>query len=118
MGYRNASIFNQEAEILGYKRVLAINRNDTKAEKSSGGNADISYKIRLGEKILINFNQMFFYTHLDNPLVLQRSGSNYEFANADGYTESMGAETFFKFGFYDFVLFVGYTYTDATNHFS
>ncbi len=118
MGYRNASIFNQEAEILGYKGVLAINRDDTKAENSSGGNADISYKMRLGEKILINFNQMFFYTHLNNPLVLQRNGSNYEFANADGYTESMGAETFFKFGFYDFVLFVGYTYTDATNHFS
>ena len=30
----------------------------------------------------------------------------------------MGTETFFKLGFYDFVLFVGYTYTDATNHFS
>jgi len=118
MGYRNASIFNQEAEILGYKNVLAINRNTTKAEQSYGGNADIGYKLPLGEKMFINFNQMFFYTYLDNPLVLQSNGSNYEFANANGYTKSMGAETFFKFGFYDFVLFVGYTYTDATNYFS
>jgi iron complex outermembrane receptor protein len=118
MGYRNASIFNQESEILGYKNVLAINRNNTKAEQSYGGNADIGYKLPLGEKMFINFNQMFFYTYLDNPLVLQSNGSNYEFANANGYTKSMGAETFFKFGFYDFVLFVGYTYTDATNHFS
>ncbi len=118
MGYRNASIFNQESEILGYKNVFAINRNNTKAEQSYGGNADIGYKLPLGEKMFINFNQMFFYTYLDNPLVLQSNGSNYEFANANGYTKSMGAETFFKFGFYDFVLFVGYTYTDATNHFS
>ena len=118
MGYRNASIFNQEAEILGYKNVLAINRNTTRAEQSYGGNADIGYKLPLGEKMFINFNQMFFYTYLDNPLVLQSNGSNYEFANANGYTKSMGTETFFKFGFYDFVLFVGYTYTDATNHFS
>jgi len=118
MGYRNASIFNQEAEILGYKNVLAINRNTTKAEQSYGGNADIGYKLPLGEKMFINFNQMFFYTYLDNPLVLQSNGSNYEFANANGYTKSMGAETFFKFGFYDFVLFVGYTYTNATNYFS
>jgi iron complex outermembrane receptor protein len=118
MGYRNASIFNQESEILGYKNVLAINRNNTRAEQSYGGNADIGYKLPLGEKMFINFNQMFFYTYLDNPLVLQSNGSNYEFANANGYTKSMGAETFFKFGFYDFVLFVGYTYTDATNHFS
>ena len=117
MGYRNASIFNQEAEILGYKNVLAINRNNTKAEQSFGGNADIGYKFPINEKMFINFNQMFFYTYLSNPLVLQNNGSNYEFTNANGYTKSLGAETFFKFGFYDFVLFVGYTYTDATNHF-
>ncbi|MEW5675680.1 TonB-dependent receptor [Flavobacterium enshiense] len=118
LGYRNASIFNQEAELLGYKNVLAINRDATKAEQSYGGNADIGYKINFGEGMFINFNQMFFYTYLDNPLLLQNSGSNYEFVNAVGYTQSKGAETFFKFGFRDFVFFLGYTYTDATNHFS
>lgn len=40
------------------------------------------------------------------------------YMNADGYTESYGGETFFKFGFYDFVLFAGYTYTNVTNHFA
>ena len=118
LGYRNASIFNQEAELLGYKNVLAINRNTTKAEQSYGGNADIGYKFPINEKMFINFNQMFFYTYLNSPLVLQNNGTSYEFVNAKGYTKSMGTETFFKFGFYDFVLFVGYTYTDATNHFS
>ncbi len=118
LGYRNASIFNQEAELLGYKNLLAINRNTTKAEQSYGGNADIGYKFPINEKMFINFNQMFFYTYLNSPLVLQNNGANYEFVNAKGYTKSMGTETFFKFGFYDFVLFVGYTYTDATNHFS
>ncbi len=118
LGYRNASIFNQESELLGYKNVLAINRNTTKAEQSYGGNVDIGYKFPINEKMFINFNQMFFYTYLNSPLVLQNNGTNYEFVNAKGYTKSMGTETFFKFGFYDFVLFVGYTYTDATNHFS
>ena len=42
----------------------------------------------------------------------------YNFINADGFTQSYGAETFFKFGFYDFVFFMGYTYTNATNHFN
>ncbi len=118
LGYRNASIFNQEAELYGYKNVLAINRNTTKAEQSYGGNADIGYKLPLGEKMFINFNQMFFYTYLSSPLVLQNNGANFEFVNANGFTKSIGAETFFKFGFYDFVLFAGYTYTNATNHFS
>jgi outer membrane receptor for ferrienterochelin and colicins len=120
-GYRNASIFNQEAELLGYKNVLPINRNITRAEQSYGGNVDIGYKISFGGHYFINFNQMFFYTYLDKPLVLRETApfsSTYNFVNADGYTQSAGAETFFKFGFYDFVLFAGYTYTNATNHFA
>ena len=117
LGYRNASIFNQEAEILGYKNVMAINRQTTQAEQSYGGNIDLGYKTTFGAKSFININQMFFYNKLDKPLILQNKGSNYAFQNADGYTQSVGAETFFKFGFYDFVFFMGYTYTDATNHF-
>lgn len=48
----------------------------------------------------------------------KKNGSNFEFQNANGYTKSVGTETFIKFSFSDFVLFVGYTYTDATNHFN
>ena len=118
LGYRNASIFNQEAELLGYKNVLAIDKNKTTAEKSYGGNADISYKITFDNNMFVQFNQMFFYTYLDKPLVLQNDSGNYQFVNANGFTQSVGAETFFKFGFSDFVLFVGYTYTDATNNFN
>jgi iron complex outermembrane receptor protein len=121
LGYRNASIFNQEAELLGYRNVLPIDRAKTQAEQSYGGNIDIGYKMPIGDRFFININQMFFSTYLDNPLVLRdTSGTSgvYHFINANGYTQSWGAETFFKFGFYDFVLFVGYTYTNAINHFN
>lgn len=118
LGYRNASIFNQEAELLGYQNVLPINRNTTEAEQSYGGNADFGYKFNITEKIWINFNQMFFYTYLKNPLVIGVNGTNYEFINANGHTQSLGGETFFKLGFYDFVFFAGYTYTNATNRFN
>lgn len=118
LGYRNASIFNQEAELLGYKNVLAINRNTTTAEQSYGGNADIGYKLNFENNMFISINQMFFYTYLDKPLILLNNGSNFEFKNANGYSKSIGTETFFKFGFSDFVIFVGYTFTNATNHFN
>jgi iron complex outermembrane receptor protein len=118
LGYRNASIFNQEAELLGYQNVLPIDRNATVAEQSYGGNADISYKFKLTENIWVQVNQMFFYTQLKTPLVLQANGSNFEFVNADGYTVSYGGETFFKLGFYNFVFFSGYTFTNATNYFN
>jgi outer membrane receptor for ferrienterochelin and colicins len=118
LGYRNASIFNQEAELFGYKGVLPIDKNTTQAEQSYGGNVDIGYRLPISDKVWINFNQMFFYTYLKRPLVLVSAGKNYSFINADGYTKSVGGETFFKLGFSDFVFFAGYTYTNATNHFS
>lgn len=118
LGYRNASIFNQEAELLGYQNVMPINRNTTVAEQSYGGNADIGYKFNLTQKIWIHVNQMFFYTQLQTPIVLQATGSNFEFVNANGYTSSMGGETFFKLGIYNFIFFTGYTFTNAQNYFN
>lgn len=121
LGYRNPTIFNQEAELLGYQNVLPINEQKVSAEQSYGGNIDIGYKTTIGENFFININQMFFFTYLDKPIVLADTGVTsgvYSFRNADGFTQSFGGETFFKFGFYKFVLFVGYTYTNANNHFS
>jgi outer membrane receptor for ferrienterochelin and colicins len=118
LGYRNASIFNQEAELLGYRNVLSIDRKTTEAEESYGANADIGYKTTIGENFFLSINQMFFFNHIKNPLILRdTSGTSgiYRFVNANGYTQSFGGETFFKFGFYKFVLFVGYTYTRAAN---
>lgn len=118
MGYRNPTIFNQESELLGYKNVLPVDKGKVRAEESYGGSADIVFKSRVGEKCFIHINQMVFYTYLKKPLVLFDTGmvsGVYHFTNAHGQTQSWGLETFFKFGFYDFVLFVGYTYTDATS---
>ncbi len=120
IGYRNPTIFNQEAEILAYRNVMPIDFNTVQAEKSYGGSADIGFKTRLGKHFSININQMIFWTHLDKPLVIRDTAVNsgvFHFINATGFTQSFGAETFFKLGFYDFMLFVGYTYTNATNHF-
>ncbi|MDF2452819.1 MAG: collagen-binding protein [Bacteroidota bacterium] len=118
MGYRNASIFNQEAELLGYKDIMPIDKTLTNAEQSYGASADIGFKTTLGEHFFLNINQMFFYNYIEKPLILADTNGIsgvYHFVNANGYTQSYGAETFFKFGFYDFVLFVGYTYTNASN---
>jgi outer membrane receptor for ferrienterochelin and colicins len=121
MGYRNPTLFNQEAELFGFQNVLPVDKKKLNTEQSYGGNADIGFKTAIGEHYFLNINQMFFMTHLDKPLTLTDTGNAsgvYHFINADGYTLSYGGETFFKFGFYDFVLFAGYTYTYATNHFN
>jgi outer membrane receptor for ferrienterochelin and colicins len=121
LGYRNPTIFNQEAELLAFQNVLPINTRIARAEQSAGGNMDIGFKTSLGNNFFLNVNQLFFFTYIDQPLVLADTGSAsgiVQFVNANGFTQSFGAETFFKFGFYDFVFFAGYTYTNATNRFN
>ena len=119
MGYRNPSIFNQEAELLGYKDVAAIDYTQKKAEESYGFNADVSYRTVFFEELSVNFNHMFFYTYLDNPLILQGDlNSGWQFVNAQGYTYSAGFETSLRLGYKDWMLFAGYTYTDAQNVFN
>lgn len=117
LGYRNPTIFNQEAEILSFQNVLPINNTEIKSEKSYGGNIDLGYKTTIGKNFFINFNQLLFFTYLDNPIILQKQNSNYSFRNATGFSQTYGFETFFKFGFYDFVLFAGYTYTKAETNY-
>jgi iron complex outermembrane receptor protein len=114
-GYRNASIFVQEAELLGYRNVLSIDRDVTVAERSQGMNADIGFRSAIGENMFINVNQLFFYNEVQHPLFLQHDlvSGFYEFVNAEGSIRSMGGETFFKLGYKDLVLFIGYTYTEA-----
>ncbi|MGK4567445.1 hypothetical protein [Flavobacterium sp. 3HN19-14] len=60
-------------------------------------------------------NQMFFYTSINNPLVLQNDGlGNVFFVNEKDPVVSHGFETNLKFIYReDFKLFVGYTFTDA-----
>lgn len=119
LGYRSASVFNQEAEIRGYQDVLPIDRALTDAERSYSASADVGFRKALGEHYSIIFNQMAFFSSIEGPLVLLPDTAGlFSFRNADGRTRSYGAETFFKFGFYDFVLFVGYTYTKAEQLFA
>ncbi len=120
LGYRNPTIFNQEAELYGYQNILPIDRDKVAAEQSYGGNADIGFKSAIGEHIFLNLNQMFFYTHLDKPIVFAPATTMpgfFGYINANGHTRTYGAETFAKISYRDFTFFLGYTYTNATNHF-
>jgi outer membrane receptor for ferrienterochelin and colicins len=115
MGYKTPTIFTEESERLQYKDVLPIDENINKLERSYGANADINYKTRLGE-LGFNFNHLFFYTRIADPLLLQPDGSNYRFNNVNGHIDSKGMETNVKLTYRDFKLFLGYTFTKAYLH--
>lgn len=117
MGYKAPTIFTEESERIQYKKVLPLDATANKLEKSYGVNADLNYKTKLaGGDISLTFNQLFFYTRIRNPLLLQPDGSNFRFSNIGGHFDSRGAETNVKLGYRDFKLFLGYTYTMAELH--
>ncbi len=113
LGYKAPSIFTEEAETLLFQNVLPVG-NGLKAERSRGGTFDVNYRNTLGEKFSYSLNQMFFYTEIEDPLVLLPEANGlFSFANAAEPIRSAGFETNARLS-YDFVkLFAGYTYTNA-----
>ena len=113
LGYKIPTIFTEQTESIQYRNVLSLNK--VKAEQSIGGTADINYRTTLLGNLTFSINQMFFYTSISQPLVLQSDLSeNYFFATASKPIISNGFETNLKFIFKeDFKLFAGYTFTNA-----
>ncbi len=117
-GYKTPTIFTEEAERIQFQNILPVDVNASKNERSIGGNWDINYRSQLGE-LGLSINHLFFYTRLNNPLVLvDAAGGKKEFQNSTGYIDTKGTETNLKLVYHDFKLFIGYTYTDANTHFT
>jgi iron complex outermembrane receptor protein len=117
-GYKTPTIFTEEAERIQFQNIIPVDVNASKNERSIGGNWDINYRSQLGE-LGISINHLFFYTRLNNPLVLvDAAGGKKEFQNSTGYIDTRGTETNLKLVYQDFKLFIGYTYTDANTHFT
>jgi len=121
LGYKTPTIFSEEAEERGFRAIQPLDFNKVKSEKSIGGNFDLNYKTRLSEGTVFSINQMFFYTQIKNPLVLnntQLSNGNYEFINGNGHIDSKGFETNVKLSYDDISLYCGYTFTDVKRYFN
>lgn len=117
MGYKNPTLFTEEAERMQFQHILPVNENTTVNERSSGGSLDVNYRTKIGNAG-ISFNQLFFYTWLNKPLVLTATGANsYQFINANGHIDTKGTETNVRITYGDFKLFLGYTYAYVNTHF-
>ncbi|WP_233522454.1 TonB-dependent receptor [Chitinophaga silvatica] len=115
LGYKTPTIFTEETERIQYKSVLPIRSDENKLERSYGTNFDLNYKSGLLDgKVSFSINQLFFYTHINHPLLLRSvDGNLYRLENVAGFIDTKGWETNVKFGYGDFKLFIGYTFTDA-----
>jgi iron complex outermembrane receptor protein/outer membrane receptor for ferrienterochelin and colicins len=113
LGYKSPSIFTEEAEMVLFQNVLPIG-DRLKPERSTGGTFDLNYKMPIGERASFSLNQMFFYTSIQSPLVLEDvDGNLLRFRNADRPIRSTGFETNARFVYGLLKLFAGHTFTDA-----
>lgn len=118
-GYKTPTIFSENAEERGFRNIQPLDFQKIKSENSIGGNFDINYMTSLFNKISFSINQMFFYTRLNNPLILNDSilpNGNNEFINANGFLDSKGFETNVKLRYDDISFYCGYTFIDAIRH--
>lgn len=116
LGYKIPTIFNESSEEKSFRNILPLNESNLKAEKSYGFNFDIDYKTILNDDITFSLNNLFFYTRINDPVVLINSSvvsGYYEFNNFNGYFDTKGIETNLKITYGDYKLFSGYTYTDV-----
>lgn len=120
LGYKAPGMFDEEAERQGFRNVMPVNFSTSKPEQSAGMNFDINYKTTFDE-LSMSINQMFFYTHVINPMVLNSSLLTRDtllYENANGYLSSKGCETNVKFHLDDFSVYIGYTFIDAQKNYN
>ncbi|MEX2477841.1 MAG: TonB-dependent receptor [Gracilimonas sp.] len=114
MGYKLPEMFTDDAENRTFQNVLAPDFEQVKAEESYGLNYDVNFRTVLNNEFVIRVNQLFYYTYLDNPLVLEEGNDNFfRVNNLKGHIRSRGAETNLAFIREPLKLFFGYTYVDA-----
>ena len=119
LGYKIPTVFTEDAERIQFRNVLPIDETHTRAEKSTGGNFDINFKTSLTSMLFLTINTLFFYTHVNNPLILEpRMDGTYEFVQPAGFIDTRGMETNIKLTYNNFNLFIGYTLADVNQHYN
>ncbi len=120
LGYKLPALFTESTESNPYAPQELLGFSDSlKAEKSIGGNFDINYKTVIDNIIGVSINQAFYYTVIDNPLVLSSLPQNqFIYVNTDGNVTSKGFETSLKINYDHYRLYAGYTFIEATSKIS
>ena len=97
------------------------------AETSQGLNGDLNYEHRFNPEVVLNVNQSFFYTRLQNPLILPDGGlvggpgaASYQpgsgplaWQNASSPVITKGLETYVRLRAHETELYLGYVFTYA-----
>jgi outer membrane receptor protein involved in Fe transport len=125
LGYRVPVPYVNALDERDYPQVQPL--RGLQAETSQGLNGDLNYAHRFGPETVLNLNQSFFYTRLQNPLILPGGGivggpgagsyqpgsSPLTWQNAGAPVVTRGLETYVRLRADETELYLGYVFTDA-----
>jgi len=118
MGYKLPTIFQDESEENFYQNIIPIENNLTKPEISYGGNLDLKVISPNIKGLQIIFNEMFFITHITNPLIAKRFLSQGEYytryQSESGFIQGRGIETTLQMSYRGVVFKGSYTLQDQS----
>jgi iron complex outermembrane receptor protein len=108
LGYKLPTIFSTEAEQAGINNIRPLPLN-IMAERSTGYNLDFNYKKKMDGESSIAFNQSFFITQINNPLVLD----TFHYTSKNQPVIAKGFETDVRITMDELQLFASYSFVDA-----
>ena len=108
LGYKIPNIFSTASEEEGINNILPLASSIT-AERSIGSNLEFNYKTTIGDEIIATFDQSFFITQINHPLILDTT----QFVNEAKPIITSGFESEVSLHMDDWKLFAGYTFVDA-----
>ena len=117
LGYKIPTVFSEDAERLQFQNILPLDTESLEAERSIGGNLDINYRLPLSDEMGLTSNILFFYTRINDPLLLTPVGSFFEYLQPEGFVDTRGVEVNLKWSYKDLKLFVGYTHANVERHY-
>ncbi|MCB2410700.1 TonB-dependent receptor [Hymenobacter sp. BT178] len=118
-GYRVPSPYVNEQDERQYDRILPL--AGVSAERSTGLSGDVNYARTFpgddGENIILSINQSFYYTQIDQPLVLDPEPDGplqpLRWRNESRPVVSQGLETYVRLREDENELYLGYSFTDS-----
>jgi outer membrane receptor for ferrienterochelin and colicins len=117
LGYKEPTLFTEEAEMRQYQGVLAFDQDALDAERSAGVNIDVNRLFELGNDLSLNINWLLFYTRVDDPLSLVEEGRDqFVYRQLVDYLDSRGTEINVAWRWEYIKLFLGYTDADVREH--
>jgi outer membrane receptor for ferrienterochelin and colicins len=114
-GYKIPNVF----DLAGPSASLTNVPVGIKPENSYGANADINYHTVIFSKVNVTLNQAFYYSAVNNPVVLSVDTLNRISSKNGAYTvNSYGSDTYLRFTYEDLQLYLGYNHTESLQQYS